>query len=82
MPLQKIEYRDINPNVRIDPASIPYLNQIIDYCNALEQRLADLEKKTETILMVKEKDELFYTSYTTTTHPHKCNCDCVHASIK
>jgi hypothetical protein len=59
-----------------------------DGYEACYEKLASIVKKLgkkyykEFLLEVKKKDELFYTSYTTTTHPHKCNCDCVHASIK
>lgn len=51
MPLQKFEPKDIPDGYYLTEM----INTVIDYCNALEQRLADLEKKTETILMVKEK---------------------------
>jgi len=29
----------------------------------------------EFLLETKNKDSKFYSSYTTTTHPHKCNCE-------
>lgn len=48
-----------------------------DAFNSLTPIVKKLGKKfyKEFLLEVKKKENKFYSSYTVSTHPHKCNCE-------